>query len=994
MTYSPSLLASIKRPNREPVFVTEIIFNDGKHGIEGENDIYFGSADVSEIKNFPFPKRYIPTLDVKSLSAVTNKLNVITSRASIGNLQFRAEDVDGLVSGVIRAADGVLQGLKRQLMEMYEIERGGDWTTDRTKIRTMKIIEAKQSKDGLWWTFIASDVQSDMQKKVFSKKVTQLSAPMLAGDLTASVVDSFGFLLVPQPAPVGLSGVFKIGDEQVKWTAVSPGHVFTIPPGGRGINGTVAVDHDQGEEVTEVVSMRGNRFYISLAMLTSTGTGTNGPYDVYPEHWGVGLDWQKDVAVSEWESVGYAVAGFIAQDAGSGRVAEFVTNKSISAKMFIEKRILRNTACFSKVLSDGTYSVQAFSNVASIDKENADRHLTVDNIISMGDINLGLPAIVNNIELLYNEVPKLSGNYTGTAVFIELVSAKKYGVTDVPLTIKDDGLRIDDLDGLSQSYQQVYRYGDQQSNPGRPLEIVLRPSEADIVVGEIVRVTYPLEDVYAGGTLDVAAQVERVSLSPTTGEPTINAVVKTGIPGYWRGTAGVANSVVLSPATLHLVSGDSHQMVLRVFSQLGDQLHGFPIEWVASGNITVDSNGLLTALGDGVGSLYAITGGIVSNTSSITIAPISVNSVASVVVSPSSVSLNVPVTQQLSAQAFDFLGDETTFIALSWASDNPAIATVDSVTGLVTAVADGTCNITATIDTVDSSPVPVTVAAVQVAGFVPKPAADLVFQQDSLGNPYTQITDQGPPGGPHVIPDGYDFPDGDWWYDGSVSLPEDNTMTVNGNTRIFSVGSIVIFGHIDGDYRGLPGGTWNSRNGGEKGFVGRGGDGLNVVVPFIFGFPIAAGLGGAVLDPSGDVSIVGISTDGTGAWDKVSGIPEVLTGSGGGASGAPSYAPELGTGDGAPAGAGLLLMCRSISLVTGSASFRGADAVYTPGKGLGAGGGGGTLVCVAESNDSHISKIIVLKGRVITSGGLGASNPEVGVSAQNGGPGKVVLKAL
>lgn len=59
---------------------------------------------------------------------------------------------------------------------------------------------------------------------------------------------------------------------------------------------------------------------------------------------------------------------------------------------------------------------------------------------------------------------------------------------------------------------------------------------------------------------------------------------------------------------------------------------------------------------------------------------------------------------------FDKKGNLMSLVPTSWVSDNPAIATVDS-TGLVTAVAEGSCGITALLDALVSNVVAVTVAA-------------------------------------------------------------------------------------------------------------------------------------------------------------------------------------------------------------------------------------------------------------------------------------------
>lgn len=96
-------------------------------------------------------------------------------------------------------------------------------------------------------------------------------------------------------------------------------------------------------------------------------------------------------------------------------------------------------------------------------------------------------------------------------------------------------------------------------------------------------------------------------------------------------------------------------------------------------------------------------------------------SVASVDVTPSSVSLLVGATQQLAAAARTSAGALVPGKTASWASSNTAAATVD-ISGLVRGVGTGTATITATIDGRIGSAA-VTVAAVPVAAVTLTPAS-------------------------------------------------------------------------------------------------------------------------------------------------------------------------------------------------------------------------------------------------------------------------------
>jgi uncharacterized protein YjdB len=86
------------------------------------------------------------------------------------------------------------------------------------------------------------------------------------------------------------------------------------------------------------------------------------------------------------------------------------------------------------------------------------------------------------------------------------------------------------------------------------------------------------------------------------------------------------------------------------------------------------------------------------------------------------VNLVVGATTSLTATPKDAGGNPLSGRTITWASDAPSIATVDASTGLITAIAPGTANITATSETKTSAPAVVTVTNVPVATVEVTPA--------------------------------------------------------------------------------------------------------------------------------------------------------------------------------------------------------------------------------------------------------------------------------
>ena len=104
--------------------------------------------------------------------------------------------------------------------------------------------------------------------------------------------------------------------------------------------------------------------------------------------------------------------------------------------------------------------------------------------------------------------------------------------------------------------------------------------------------------------------------------------------------------------------------------------------------------------------------------------------VATVTVSPTSATLAVGATQQLTAAPKSAAGVDITGKSTSWSSATPAVATV-SAAGLVTAVGPGTASITATIDGVSGSST-ITVTPVPVAAVTVSPTTGTLLVSQTL----------------------------------------------------------------------------------------------------------------------------------------------------------------------------------------------------------------------------------------------------------------------
>jgi len=147
--------------------------------------------------------------------------------------------------------------------------------------------------------------------------------------------------------------------------------------------------------------------------------------------------------------------------------------------------------------------------------------------------------------------------------------------------------------------------------------------------------------------------------------------------------------------------GGTVQLTAATRDAAGNVLAGRNITWTsdAPSVATVSTTGLVRGVAVGNAMITATSEGQSGTaTVGVTLAP-----VASVTVSPSSASVLVGASVQLGATPKDANGNTLAGRAITWASSNPAVATVTAGGGLVTGVGSGTATITATSEGTNGS---------------------------------------------------------------------------------------------------------------------------------------------------------------------------------------------------------------------------------------------------------------------------------------------------
>jgi uncharacterized protein YjdB len=190
---------------------------------------------------------------------------------------------------------------------------------------------------------------------------------------------------------------------------------------------------------------------------------------------------------------------------------------------------------------------------------------------------------------------------------------------------------------------------------------------------------------------------------------------------------GVLKQVVLLPTSVSIATGGQVQFSASGLMANGDSV-AVSATFSATGG-TISSSGMFT--GGSTGGAFSViaavqtkNGGMVADTSQVTITAGSPVPVGSVVVSPATASVAVAATVQLTATTKDANGNVLTGRAITWSSNATGTASVNS-SGLVSGAAAGSATITATSEGKSGT------AAITVTASAPPPVATVTVSPAS-----------------------------------------------------------------------------------------------------------------------------------------------------------------------------------------------------------------------------------------------------------------------
>jgi uncharacterized protein YjdB len=240
--------------------------------------------------------------------------------------------------------------------------------------------------------------------------------------------------------------------------------------------------------------------------------------------------------------------------------------------------------------------------------------------------------------------------------------------------------------------------------PIESISVIL--AQSSIVIGDHTSGSATARDagsnVLTGRAMTWSSSNSGVATVDGTGVVTAVAAGTAGITAASEGRSGSATVTVIVPpvaaVTVSLASstisgGATTQATATTTDKNGIVLTGRAVSWSSdnSSAATVSSAGVVTGVSAGTANITATSEGL-SGSAAVTVAT---EPVASVTVSVASSTIGVGKTTQATATTRGAGGNVLVGRLVTWSSDNTGVATV-STAGLVTGVAPGAANITAT----------------------------------------------------------------------------------------------------------------------------------------------------------------------------------------------------------------------------------------------------------------------------------------------------------
>ncbi|MBN8431802.1 hypothetical protein JF535_13170 [Microbulbifer salipaludis] len=456
------------------------------------------------------------------VSSTSQRLQPEAGRAEIGAINFELVDVGGVFTDTLRNQLQAGNGLKGRTVRLYQGGAGMDWADFR--LEQTQVAEESLGYDHGRYRVRCRDIQREMRKDIFVPRSTRLAADFAKGASTLSVYSTADFEPCPHTSSFGdapgqtvyyLKIKYQNGWEVVRATGKT-GTSFTGVT--RGLFGTVEYDHtvptenddDKGIEVEEFIYLELPAPALAYALLTGNILGTS---DVLPSNWHLGID-PAHVVADEFENVG--ADWYKPGDYAKGVILRFDGLTKTDGKKFIEQEINLLLGAYMPVNAAGQLGFRRMTGVLA--DAGTVATITADDVVSLGELQQDLAALRNifSIQWAWYEAPGFDGRFLRSNVLADADSIAHHGESK-PQALKFKGLH-NSRHTFTTLKNRFDALRDRFAGPPLRLRLSLLPSNNDIEVGDVVRVTLPqVRDYTSDGTLDRAMEVQRVSVDQVSG---------------------------------------------------------------------------------------------------------------------------------------------------------------------------------------------------------------------------------------------------------------------------------------------------------------------------------------------------------------------------------------------------------------------------------------------------------------------------------------------
>ncbi|WP_346839828.1 hypothetical protein [Microbulbifer sp. SAOS-129_SWC] len=465
---------------------------------------------------------------IEKVSSTSQRLIPEQGRAEIGALSFDVVDVAGQLTYVLRDELQSGSGIKGRRVRLYQGGRGMAWADFR--LEQTQIAEESLAYDAGAYRVRCRDIQREMRQDIFVPHSTRLAADFAKGASTLQVYDTSKFEPCDHIASFSegngsaqyyyLKIKYQDGYEIVRAT----GKTATSFTGCvRARFGTVEADHtvpaeaddEKGIEVEEYIYLEMPGPMLAYSLLTGDMLG----WGTLPSNWHLGID---PATVEQDDFLNIGADWYQPGDHTKGRILRFAGLTKTDGKKFIEQEINLLLGAFMPVNAAGQLGYRRMTGVLA----NAGTVATigVDDVTSVGALDYELADVRNvfTIHWSWYEAPKVDGHFVRDNTLVDADSIAIHKVA------KKHTLKFRGLHGSRHTYTAIKNtfdaLRDRFAGPPLRLRLGLLPSKNDLEVGDIVRVTLPQvrdhsQDV-AGGTLDRAMEIQRISVDQVSGAVT------------------------------------------------------------------------------------------------------------------------------------------------------------------------------------------------------------------------------------------------------------------------------------------------------------------------------------------------------------------------------------------------------------------------------------------------------------------------------------------